>query len=165
MKTGDKLAILKRQEEELVFDEFTNHDALELGKEIADRLVDSERPIAIVIRLGEQTVFTYTMKGKEESHFGWANRKANMVEETGHSRMYVRIAYLEGQEYEALVKQEEKYAIGCGGFPITVKGAGRVGAIGLSGLVDPEDHTVIVETIAGRLGKKIEALDKAMMES
>ena len=155
MKTDEKLAILETQEKELVFESFSNHDALEIGKEIADRLIDSERPIAIVIRLGEFTVFTYIMKGKEESHFGWANRKANLVEKIGHSSMYARIAYQEKNEYANLVAQEDTYAIGCGAFPITVKGEGRVGVIGLSGIVDPEDHTIIVKVLSERLGKGV----------
>lgn len=158
MTTQEKLDILEAQERELVFDSFSNHDALELGKKLADKLVDSERPIAIIIRIGEFTVFQYTMKGKEESHFGWANRKANMVEEIGHSSMYARIAYQERGDYEELVRDEERYAIGCGGFPIAARGEGRVGVIGLSGLVDPEDHTVIVETLEEILQKKVAKL-------
>lgn len=158
MTTQEKLDILETQEKELVFGEFGNHDALELGKKLADKMIDSERPIAIIIRLGEFTVFQYTMKGKEESHFGWANRKANMVEQTGHSSMYARIAYQERGDYAELVEDEERYAIGCGGFPISVRGEGRVGVVSLSGLVDPADHTVIVETIAEILGRKVAVL-------
>ena len=158
MTTEEKLAVLEKQEKELVFDSFSNHDALELGKTLADKLVGSERPIAIVIRIGEFTVFQYTMKGKEESHFGWANKKANLVEQIGHSSMYGRIAHVENGDFAEYDDGNEHYAFACGAFPICTKSEGRIGVIGLSGLVDPEDHTVIVETIGEILGKKVEVL-------
>ena len=158
MTTSEKLAVLEAQEKELVFEDFSNHDALTLGKTIADKLIDSERPVAIIIRIGDITVFSYTMKGKEESHFGWADRKANLVEKIGHSSMYARIAFQEQNDYADLVEQQDKYAIGCGGFPINVRGQGRIGVIGLSGLVDPADHTIIVETISEMLNKSIDIL-------
>lgn len=156
MTNKEKLLILAEQEKTLVFDKFTNYDALLLGKALADKLIESERPIAIIVRIGNYQVFSYTMKGKEESHFGWANRKANLVEKIGHSSMYGRIAYMESHEYADLVKQEDIYAIGCGGFPIATKDKGIVGVVALSGLVDPEDHNVIVETLSEIIGKRVD---------
>ncbi len=155
MTTQEKLDILEEQERKLVFEVFTNHDALVLGKSIADSLIESERPIAIIIRLGEYTVFSYTMKGKEESHFGWANKKANIVLKTGHSSMYVKTKHNEMGDYGEYDDGNESYAFACGAFPIREKDRGIVGVIGMSGLVDPEDHTVIVQALEKMLGVQV----------
>ena len=53
MTTEEKLAVLEKQEKELVFDSFSNHDALELGKTLADKLVDPEDHTVIVETIGE----------------------------------------------------------------------------------------------------------------
>ena len=44
------------------------------------------------------------------------------------------------------------YVLAGGGFPITVKGVGVVGGIGVSGLPEREDHAVIVEALCEHLG-------------
>ena len=57
MEIQEKLDELLEQERSLIFDRFENRDALELGYSIAKKLENSERPIAMVIRIGEHTVF------------------------------------------------------------------------------------------------------------
>lgn len=47
-------------------------------------------------------------------------------------------------ELQDLCAQSEIYGFGCGGFPITVKGQGVVGAVAVSGLPDPADHHYVV---------------------
>ena len=43
--------------------------------------------------------------------------------------MYARIAFQEKNQYADLVAQEDTYAIGCGAFPITVEGEGKLPCI------------------------------------
>ena len=147
MDIKEQMDELLDQEQRTVFDSFENGYALELGYAIAKRLEGSDRPIAIVIRLGEYTVFQYTMKGKEESHYGWANRKANVVEKTGHSSYYVYLAHEHFGEYREFEADGDCYAYAIGGFPINVKDQGRVGVVAVSGLKDPQDHVEVVAAI------------------
>ena len=50
------------------------------------------------------------------------------------------------------------YVLAGGGFPVTVKGAGVIGVIAVSGLPEREDHGIIVEVLATYLGLDAAAL-------
>ena len=50
------------------------------------------------------------------------------------------------------------YVLAGGGFPVTVKGAGVVGVIAVSGLPEREDHGVIVDALCEHLGIERKAL-------
>ncbi|MBQ3971534.1 MAG: heme-binding protein [Selenomonadaceae bacterium] len=78
MDVQQTLSIIEHQEQVLVFDAFDNHDALLLGMRLAEQVKESERPVAIRIYLGDVLVFQYTMQGKEEWHYGWAEKKCQM---------------------------------------------------------------------------------------
>ncbi|MBW8749263.1 MAG: heme-binding protein, partial [Acidobacteria bacterium] len=45
-----------------------------------------------------------------------------------------------------------EYAAHGGGFPLTLRGSGCLGAIVLSGLTQPEDHETVVTAVAEILG-------------
>ena len=45
-----------------------------------------------------------------------------------------------------------------GGFPVTVKGAGVIGVIAVSGLPEREDHGVVVAALCEHLGLDAKAL-------
>lgn len=154
MVTQNILSIIEEQEKRLVFDNFGNHDALRLGVRLAEQVKESERPVAIRIYLGDILVFQYTMQGKEEWHYGWAEKKCQVVKAAGHSSFYVMLKHeSEGawQEFEC----DETKAFACGGFPIQVKGKGMVGAVAISGLKDPQDHIEVVNALSHLLGKEV----------
>ena len=44
------------------------------------------------------------------------------------------------------------YVLAGGGFPVTVKGAGVIGVIAVSGLPERQDHGVVVEALCNHLG-------------
>ena len=44
------------------------------------------------------------------------------------------------------------YVLAGGGFPVTVKGAGVIGVIAVSGLPEREDHGVVVDALCDHLG-------------
>ncbi|TIU11449.1 MAG: hypothetical protein E5W49_28110, partial [Mesorhizobium sp.] len=44
------------------------------------------------------------------------------------------------------------YVLAGGGFPVTVKGAGVIGVIAVSGLPEREDHGVVVDALCSHLG-------------
>lgn len=147
------LEILAKQEEEIRFERFGNYDALKIGTLIAEKVKASERPVAIRIYLDDIVVFQYTMKGKEEWHYGWATRKYEMVKATGHSSMYATLQNKFLGKWKEFEKDETK-AFACGGFPIRLKNGDMVGVVSISGLVDPQDHEVIVSVLSEYIGLK-----------
>lgn len=141
------LAIVEKQEEMLVFDDFNNEDALELGNILAKLTKGSQIPITIRVFLDDIIVYQYTMKGDEETRFGWTYRKYQLIKKTGHCSMHGKIRAMFLDELKELVAQEDVYGFGCGGFPITVKGKGIIGAVTVSGLPDPADHLYVIEAL------------------
>ena len=148
------LEIIEKQEELLCFNKFDNRDALKLGVMIAEKVKESERPVAIKIYLEKILVFQYTMKGKEISHYSWAERKNQMVSATGHSSMYVMLQNEHLGKWTEFEDDETK-AFACGGFPIKLKSGVIIGTVSISGLVDPKDHEVIVSALAEYSGVKV----------
>jgi uncharacterized protein (UPF0303 family) len=50
------------------------------------------------------------------------------------------------------------YVLAGGGFPVSVKNAGVIGVIAVSGLPERDDHGVIVAALCDHLGKDAKAL-------
>ena len=147
------LEILAKQEEEIRFERFENYDALKIGTLIAEKVKASARPVAIRIYLDDIVVFQYTMKGKEEWHYGWATRKYEMVKATGHSSMSAMLQNKFLGQWKEFETDETK-AFACGGFPIRLKNGDMVEVVSISGLVDPQDHEVVVSVLSEYIGLK-----------
>ena len=147
----------------MIFDKFDNYDALLLGTRIAEQVKESERPVAIRIYLGDILVFQYTMQGKEEWHYGWAEKKCRMVMATGHSSLYVMLRHAFFSEWKELENDGEK-AFACGGFPLKVKEKGMVGVVSVSGLVDPQDHVEVVAALSKLFGKTVVNLPEMQLQ-
>lgn len=149
------LGVIEKQEELICFEHFENYDALKVGIMIAEKVKTSERPVAIQIYLDDIfLVFQYTMKGKENWHYGWASRKYEMVKATGHSSMYAMLQNKYCGKWKELETDETK-AFACGGFPIKLKNGDMVGVVSISGLVDPKDHEILVSVLSEYIGIKV----------
>lgn len=146
------LKILEKQEEILVFDCFTNEDALKLGNILVEVAKDTPQPLSFRVFMGDTIVFQYAMEGDAETRFGWTYRKYQLIKKTGHSSMHGKVRAMFLDELKDLTSQPKVYGFGCGGFPITVKGQGIIGAVAVSGLLDPADHIYVVEALCKMLG-------------
>ena len=84
----------------------------------------------------------------------WARRKRNVVQ------MFLKSTYrmvLEQQRPDRTFKpgsgiDSADYVLAGGGFPVTVKGAGVIGVIAVSGLPEREDHGIVVARCASISG-------------
>lgn len=152
------LKVLEKQEEMLVFDDFTNVDALKLGNIMAE-LTKDEKPVSMRVFLGENIVFQYTIDPQPEVCYSWTFRKYQLIKKTGHSSMHGKVRMMFLNELQDL-KDDETYGFGCGGFPIIVKGKGIVGAAAISGLPDPADHVYVVKALGQMLGVEAPGFDE-----
>ncbi len=146
------LKILEKQEELLVFDKFTNEDALKLGIILTEVTKGTPAPLSMRIFMGDTIVFQYAMEGDAEVRFDWTYRKYQLIKKTGHSSMHCKVRAMFLGELKDFCEQPDTYGFGCGGFPITVKGQGIVGAIAVSGLPDPADHFYVTKALEQFLG-------------
>ncbi|MER9374950.1 heme-degrading domain-containing protein [Mesorhizobium sp. M0491] len=154
MAVADDIALIKRQEETLVFATFDEAVAFKVGSAIRDRAIAEKLPIIVDIRLWDRPLFYVALPGSNASNPDWARRKTNVV------KRFLRSTYrmvLEQQRPDRSFKIGEgldiaDYVLAGGGFPVTVKGAGVIGVIAVSGLPEREDHGVVVDALGDHLG-------------
>ncbi|RUV35329.1 MAG: heme-degrading domain-containing protein [Mesorhizobium sp.] len=151
---ADDIETIKRQEETLVFPAFDEAVAFEIGAAIRERALAEAMPIIVDIRLWDRPLFYAALPGSNASNPDWARRKINVV------KRFLRSTYrmvLEQQRPDRSFKIGEgldiaDYVLAGGGFPVTVKGAGVIGVIAVSGLPEREDHGVVVDALCDHLG-------------
>jgi uncharacterized protein (UPF0303 family) len=154
MTAADDIETIKRQEATLVFSSFDEATAFSIGAAIRERGLAQNMPIIIDIRTFDRPLFYAALPGSNASNPDWARRKINVV------RRFLKSTYrlvLEQQRPDRTFKVGEgldiaDYVLAGGGFPVTVKGAGVIGAIAVSGLPEREDHGVAVDALCARLG-------------
>jgi endoglucanase len=143
------LAAIARQENTLQFDAFTNQTALELGLKIVELAHTAKQSVAVDITRNGTVLFYHGMDGTTADHADWIRRKRNLVNRTGHSSFYIHTeANNRGDDIDAIPTLDAReYAAHGGAFPLTVRGAGQVGTITVSGLPGPEDHALVVRAL------------------
>ncbi len=154
MAAEDDIARLEAQEAALVFSTFDEATAFAVGTLLRNRAIAENLPIVIDIQLWDRPLFYAALPGSTGANPNWARRKRNVV------KMFLASTYrlvLEQQRPDRTFKigeglSVEDYVLAGGGFPITVKGAGVIGVIAVSGLPERDDHGVIVDALCDHLG-------------
>ena len=154
------IAQIIRQEQALIFTGFDESAAFALGSRIRDIAVKEKLAIAIDISLWDRRLFFAASEGSKADNGEWLRRKFNVVrrfqaptyrlvlEQKREDRMFAPYRALDANDY----------ALAGGGFPIRVTGIGVVGAVGVSGLAERDDHNLVVRAIAEHLGQDAVAL-------
>jgi uncharacterized protein (UPF0303 family) len=146
------LAILAEQESLLHFTTFTPDTAWQLGSLLRSALLSHNAGCTIEVELANHILFTATTPGATPGQADWIRRKRNTV------RHFARSSYAVGRQL-ALDQQTLEarhgltladYAAHGGGFPLRIADA-FVGSIILSGLVQRDDHNLVVTAIAEHL--------------
>jgi len=148
------IAKIAEQEATLVFEKFDEAAAYAIGSAIRERGLKEKHPIVVDIRTWDRPLFYAALPGSTADNANWARRKRNVVQNF-HKSTYRMV--LEQQRPDRTFKpgaglDSADYVLAGGGFPLTVKGAGVIGVIAVSGLPEREDHGVIVDVLAGYLG-------------
>lgn len=154
MSAKKTIAAIIEQERLLAFETFDEANAFEIGSAIRDRAVREELPIVVQISMWDRLLFYSAAPGSTHSNFDWVRRKINVV------KMFRKSTYrmvLEEDRPDRTFKPGQglspsEFVLAGGGFPLTVKGLGAVGAFGVSGLPERDDHTVIVDALCDHLG-------------
>lgn len=160
MSTADDIARMIVQETTLVFSEFSEAIAFELGSAIRAKALREELGIVAEIRTGERPLFYMALPGTNADNANWVRRKANVVQRMNKSSYRVVLEHKEPQNYFGPRRGLDNmdYVLAGGGFPIRLKNAGLIGAICISGLHERDDHRVVVEALCDYLGHDASAL-------
>ena len=154
MSVADDIARIAEQETQLVLESFDEATAFAIGSAIRERALKEKLGIVVDIRTWDRPLFYAALPGSTGSNPNWARRKINVV------KMFLKSTYrmvLEQQRPDRTFKLGEgldasDYVLAGGGFPVTVKGAGVVGVIAVSGLPERQDHQIIVDVLCDHLG-------------
>ncbi len=143
------LEALAREEQELVFDGFDEDTAWRLGVQLVEAARAAGLAVTIDIRRNGQQLFHAALPGTAPDNDAWLLRKARVVDRFGHSSLHVgERARQAGTTFEAQMRLDpDDYAAHGGAFPVTVRGSGVVGTVGVSGLPQLEDHAFVVEQL------------------
>ncbi|MGA2850374.1 MAG: heme-degrading domain-containing protein [Terracidiphilus sp.] len=160
MGLAEDLERIALQERELQLPYLDARMAWELGFRLQSMAAERKLPVVIDIRRFGQQLFYTAMEGTKPDNAEWVRRKSNVVARF-HSSSYAVGLKLK-QKNETLTEQQglplADYATHGGSFPLTVKGAGVVGSITVSGLPQRADHELVVEAICGLLGREYREL-------
>ena len=147
---------VEAEERELVFERFTNDDALELGLLLVEKARARQLAVAIDVERGGQRLFHFAAAGTTPDNAAWIERKKNLVKRVFRSSYAVGLKLsAEGKTLsERLGIPAETFAAHGGCFPIIVKNAGCIGTVTVSGLPQKDDHDLVVEAIREFLERK-----------
>jgi uncharacterized protein (UPF0303 family) len=143
------------QERALQFARFDAEAAWRLGSRLREMSVHRGHVVVIDVRRFGQQLFFTALDGTTPDNMDWVRRKSNTV------ARFLRSSYAMGLSLEAKGSNiTEKYGLPStdyvthgGSFPIAAEGAGVIGAVTVSGLVQRADHELVVEALCGELAK------------
>lgn len=150
------LTILREQESELQFSEFSNESALKVGMALLETARAAGQAVTIDITRAGQQLFHYAMSGTNADNDAWVKRKSQTAQRFGHSSYYMgAILRNAGQSIEQkYLLPESEYAAHGGSFPLIIRNVGVVGTITVSGLPQAEDHELVVTTLRAFLAQE-----------
>jgi len=146
----------KKEENELVFKNFSNNDALKIANLIIEKATKNNHRICIDITKNNTQIFHFSLPGTSADNNLWVKRKNNVVYRFNKSSYHVGILLKKaGKSIEEKYKIDSKQFSPYGGaFPIIIKNTGVIGTITVSGLKQEEDHNLVVESIKDYLKLK-----------
>ncbi|SEI41200.1 heme-degrading domain-containing protein [Paraburkholderia diazotrophica] len=154
MDIAHDLQSIAAQEHALVFPHFDADSAWQLGAYLHEIAKARGLALAIDIRTFGQPLFFCTLEGATPDNVDWARRKGNTV---AHFRRSSYGIGLKLQQSGATLADKHglavsDYASHGGAFPLTVKGAGVIGSVTVSGLPQRADHELVAEALCAQLG-------------
>lgn len=148
-------ALVERDETELVFDRFDLDDAWRLGMRLRDAAVERGLPLVVGIVLNGQRAFHAALPGTTPENDRWLERKTNVVLHFHRSSLGVGERFrARGQDFSESLLDPTTHAAHGGVLPITVAGVGVVGAVGVSGLPQLQDHAFVAELVREHLASR-----------
>lgn len=140
---------LENEERELRFDDFTLDDAWLLGSRMRQAAAQEELPIAIGIVLGQQRVFHAALPGSSSDNDDWLARKTRVALRYGQASLAVGESFRNGgKDFDTDSRLDPSLFAAHGGVvPIRLRGGTVIGAVGVSGLPQLDDHAFVVQQL------------------
>jgi uncharacterized protein (UPF0303 family) len=164
MNIPNDLQSIAQQEKTLVFPQFDADRAWQIGSQLREMAVARGAAVAIEVRTFGLPLFFAALDGTTPDNARWVQRKARTVEHFRVSSYAIGLGL-----QQASTTLADKYSLPAaefashgGAFPLTVKGAGVIGVVTVSGLPQRKDHELVVEALSAILGHDASALAFAL---
>ncbi|KQS76309.1 hypothetical protein ASG25_19190 [Rhizobium sp. Leaf384] len=154
------IARVAHQEKTLVFDRFDSDIAWTLGTRLREIAVAGNLGVVVDVSLFSMPLFYAALEGTSPDNANWVRRKRNCVARFFRSSYAIGLSLArDGRSLQdKFGLSEADFASHGGSFPITVAGAGCIGAVTVSGLPQRQDHAMVVEALATHLGHDLSGL-------
>ena len=128
--------LIRRQEELLQFDSFTNADAWELGRLMVEEIRARGIELAVCIRkVNGNIVFQYATDGTNLNNQRWMMRKYHTVAYMETSSLLATVmSHITGERITTHGLSDGEYVLCGGGFPVRIKGSGITMVVTVSNL-------------------------------
>lgn len=140
---------LAQEEAELRFADFTLADAWRLGSRMRTAAAERGLPVVIGIVLGRQRVFHTALPGSSSDNDEWLARKTRVALRYGRASLAVGEDFRDrGRDFDTDARLDpHRFAAHGGVVPIRLTGGAVIGAVGVSGLPQRDDHAFVVESL------------------
>ncbi len=141
-------AAVVAEEDSLALGHFTHADAWAVGSAMVSTAAAEGFPVAIGINFGEQRVFHASLAGSSATNDDWLARKFRAVAKHNCSSWALTCLYRakEIDYYGEGGYSRADIALAGGAVPLRVAGS-LVGALGVSGLAEEDDHRFAIGAI------------------
>lgn len=141
---------IKEEEESVGFTRFDYRDAWQVGTRLVELSAERRHPVAVGIVFGEQRVFQAALVGSSAENDDWLARKFRVVAKHDSSSYAVKcLSHSSGTDYYAETGYSPAdFALSGGAVPLRVNGS-LIGAVGVSGLREEDDHALVIEVLRG----------------
>ena len=155
MNLEDLLEELFAEQGRLQFERFDFDDAYAIGLDLVAIAREEKRAVTVDIAVNGQQLFHAALPGTSPDNDQWVVRKNRVVGRFFNSSFYIaKLLESKGQSMEEVYGlPSSDFAPFGGAVPVTVKGAGVIGTITVSGLPAQEDHKMAVEAIRRHLAR------------
>jgi uncharacterized protein (UPF0303 family) len=143
------LELLAEEQQALLLDRFDYDFAWRLGSLMRERAAGAGAPVAMTVAHGSDLVFSVLMPGATPDNLDWAARKRAVAVRFHRSSLAMRLEAEQRQiDFNRRYRlPEADFAASGGGVPLMLRNGTLIGAAGVSGLPDVEDHRLIVEAL------------------
>jgi uncharacterized protein (UPF0303 family) len=153
---GELAERLAQEEAELRFDDFTLEDAWQLGSRMRRAAAEKELPIVIGITLGTQRAFHAALPGSSADNDEWLARKTRVALRYGQASLAVGESFRDrGRDFDVDARLDPRQFAAHGGVvPLRLRGGTVIGAVGVSGLPQRDDHDFVIGELRAYLGER-----------
>ncbi len=147
---------LLAEERELQFDRFSLDDAWQLGSRLRADAAAQRLPVAIGVWLGGQRAFATALPGSSSDNELWLERKLRVALLFGQASLAVGERHrIEGRDFDVDSRLDPReYAAHGGVVPIRIRDSAVIGAVGVSGLPEVDDHSLVVGHLRAYLAEQ-----------